>query len=141
MFELDYRIVRNEYDDFAGQHGFFQIKCNGNIYGEIYPEEIEAVMDKVSIYDWFERMAKVSRYLTVKNYVALSDVESYNTWIVFKKSNEKVIISILKTAKEQGSHAIEFFLRDPVAGEWIDQVVSWFVRPEALHCRITSSQY
>ena len=82
-------------------------------------------MEKVSIYDWFERMAKVSRYLTVKNYVALSDVESYNTWIVFKKIDEKVIISILKTAKEQGSHDIEFFLKDPVAGEWIDQVVSF----------------
>lgn len=44
---------------------------------------------------------------------------------MLKKTNEKVIISILKTAKEQGSHAIEFFLRDPVAGEWIDQIVSF----------------
>ena len=42
-----------------------------------------------------------------------------------KKTNEKVIISILKTVKEQGSHDIEFFLRDPVASEWIDQVVGF----------------
>lgn len=51
MFQIDYRIVYNEYDDFNGQHGFFQIKCNDYIYGEMYPKEIETVMDKVSLYD------------------------------------------------------------------------------------------
>lgn len=86
MFELNYRIVHNEYDDFVGQHGFFQIKCNDCI-------------------------------------VALSDVESYNTWIVFQKRNEKVIISILKAKKEQSSQDIEFLLKDPEAGEWINQTV------------------
>ena len=28
MFELYYRVVHSEYDDFVGQNGFFQIKCN-----------------------------------------------------------------------------------------------------------------
>lgn len=46
-----------------------------------------------------------------KDYVALSDVESYNTWIVFKKRNEEVAISIVKAKKKQGSPDIEFFLR------------------------------
>ena len=27
MFELYYRVVHSEYDDFVGQNGFFQIKC------------------------------------------------------------------------------------------------------------------
>lgn len=49
MFELDYRVVLNEYDDFVGQHGFFQIKCNDYIYGEMYPRAIEEFMDKVSL--------------------------------------------------------------------------------------------
>lgn len=125
MFELDYRIVHSEYDDFVGQHGFFQIKCNGYIYGEMYPRELEEVMDKVSLYDWFERLAKVIKNLMIKDYVALSDVESYNTWIVFEKRNEDVIISILKEKKEQGSHDIEFALREPEAGEWTDQTISY----------------
>lgn len=121
MFELDYRIVKSEYDDFVGQNGFFQIRCNGFCYGEIYSREIEAVMDKVSIYDWFERLAKVINILMIKEYVALSDVESYNTWIEFKKRNEDVEISIVKAKKEQGSHEIEFALKGVEAGEWIDQ--------------------
>lgn len=125
MFELNYRIVHNEYDDFVGQHGFLQIKCNDCIYGEIYPKEIEMVMDKVPLYDWLERLVKVINYLMTKDYVALSDVESYNTWIVFQKRNKKVVISILKAKKEQGSQDIEFFLKDPEAGEWINQTVSF----------------
>ena len=125
MFQIDYRIVYNEYDDFNGQHGFFQIKCNDYIYGEMYPKEIETVMDKVSLYDWFERLARVVNYLKTKEYVALSDVESYNTWIVFQKRDEKVIISILKEKKESGSQDIEFFLKKPEGGEWMNQAVGF----------------
>lgn len=125
MFELNYRIVHSEYDDFNGQHGFFQIRCNGYIYGEMYPKEIEEVMDKVSLYDWFERLAKVIKNLMIKDYVALSDVESYNTWIVFEKRNEEAIISIMKAQKEQGSHDVEFVLREPEAGEWTNQTINF----------------
>lgn len=125
MFEINYRIVHSEYDDFADQHGFFQINCNNNFYGEMYPKEIEEIMDKVSIYDWFERLAKAVKNLMSNDYVALSDVESYNTWIVFQKRFEEVIISIVKAKKEQGSCDIEFFLKDPEAGEWVNQVVNF----------------
>lgn len=125
MFELDYRIVHSKYDDFVGQHGFLQIKCNNCIYGEMYPKEIEEIMDKVSLYDWFERLAKVIKNLMTKDYVALSDVESYNTWIVFQKRNEEVIISIVKAKKEQGSHDIAFSLRRPETGEWTNQIINF----------------
>lgn len=125
MFELDYRIVHSEYDDFIGQNGFLQIKCNECKYGEIYPKELEMVMDKISLYDWFERLARVIKYLMTKDYVALSDVESYNTWIEFRKKNEKVIVSIVKAEKKTGSHDIEFNLKEPIAGEWEKQVICY----------------
>ena len=101
MFELNYRIVHSEYDDFIGQNGFFQIRCNECIYGEIYPKELETIMDKVSLYDWFERLARVIKYLMTKDYVALSDVESYNTWIEFRKKNEEVIVKHCKGREER----------------------------------------
>ncbi len=41
------------------------------------------------------------------------------------KKNDEVIISIVKAKKEQGSHDIEFFLRDPEAGEWMNQVIDF----------------
>jgi len=125
MFELDYRIVHSEYDDFVGQNGFLQIKCNECKYGEIYPKELEAVMDKISLYDWFERLARVIKYLMTKDYVVLSDVESYNTWIEFRKKNEEVIVSIVKAEKEAGSHDIEFNLKETTAGEWEEQVICY----------------
>lgn len=125
MFEINYRIVHCEYDDFDGQHGFFQIKCNGFSYGEIYPREIEMTMEKVSLINWFERLAKVIINLMTKEYVVLSDVESYNIWIEFQKKNEKVIISIVKVEKEQGSHDIEFSLKEKEHGEWMNQVIEF----------------
>lgn len=125
MFEINYRIVHSKYDDFAGQHGFFQINCNNNFYGEMYPKETEKIMDTVSIYDWFERLARVIKSLMTKDYVALSDVESYNTWVVFQKRCKEVIISIVKAKKESGSYDIEYFLNDPEAGEWVNQVVNF----------------
>lgn len=125
MFTLDYRIVHSEYDDFVGENGFLQIKCNEYRYGEMHPKELETIMDKVSLYDWFDRLISVVKNLMTKDYVALSDVESYNTWIEFLKKNEEVVISIVKAEKKQGSRDIEFDLREPIAGEWADQVISF----------------
>lgn len=125
MFTLDYRIVHSEYDDFIGEDGFWQIKCNECKYGEMYPKELETIMDKVSLYDWFDRLVRVVKNLLTKDYVALSDVESYNTWIEFHKKNEEVVISIVKAEKEQGSRDIEFNLRESIAGEWTDQVINF----------------
>lgn len=125
MFELDYKIVQSEYDDFIGQHGFFLIKCNENDYGEMYSGELEDIMDKVSLYDWFERLFKVVENLMIKDYVVLSDVESYNTWIEFKKEKDEIIVSVVKATKEQNSHDIEFDLRAPKPGKWINQVISF----------------
>ena len=51
MFKLEYRIVLSDDDDFEGQNGFLQIKCNDYKYGEMYPKELETVMDKVSLFD------------------------------------------------------------------------------------------
>lgn len=125
MFKLVYRIVHSEYDDFVGENGFLQIMCNECKYGELYPEELDAIMDKVSLYNWVNRLIRVMTSLMTTDYVVLSDVESYNTWIEFHRKNEEVAISVLKAEKEQGSQDIEFNLKEPVAGEWVDQVIDF----------------
>ncbi len=43
----------------------------------------------------------------------------------FEKKNEEVIVSIVKAEKEQGSHDIEFNLKEPIAGEWEKQVIHY----------------
>lgn len=126
MFKLNFRIVHSGFDDFTGQNGFFQIICNNYTYGEMFSEELEQVMDKVSLYDWFDRLIKVIKNLDTKEYVALSDVESYNTWIQFQRRNEDVIISIVRAEKEQGSRDIAYHLKNPVIGEWAQQVINYY---------------
>lgn len=125
MFKVEYKIICNDYDDFIGQNGFFKMLCNGFSYGEVYREDLESIMEKVSIIDWFERLIKVIEHLKSSNYVALSDTESYNTWIEFKKSNDILVISIIKAKKENGSHDIEYKLNNPKEGEWVNQIVSY----------------
>ena len=122
MFKIRYKIINSDYDDFVGQNGFFQLECNGYLYGEIYPIEFENVMDKVSIYDWFERLIRVSFNILKKNYVVLSDVESYNTWIEFKKENKNLIISIVQACKDS-TKDIEYHLIKTKYGEWYGQKV------------------
>ena len=125
MFKLDYIIVHTEYDDFFGQNGFFQFKCNDYIYGDMYPKELEEVMDKVSLYNWFERMNRTIKNLETKKYVALSDVESYNTWIEFRRKGRELVISLIKAEKKQNSSDIEFAIDESTAGEWVNQVVDY----------------
>lgn len=125
MFKLEYRIVLSDDDDFEGQNGFLQIKCNDYKYGEMYPKELETVMDKVSLFDWFERLIKVVKYLLTEDYVVLSDVESYNIWIEFQKSSEEVMISVVKAKKELGTQDIEFILGEPVEREWTVSQISY----------------
>ena len=132
MFKINYRIIANDYDDFIGQNGFFQIKCNGYDYGEIYPKEIEEVMEKTSLYDWFERLTRVVKNLETKEYVVLSDVESYNTWIEFEKRDSQIIISIIEAKKEQGSQDIEFHLVEAKPSDWTNQVVDFYQLKEEI---------
>ena len=125
MFEIDYRIVQDEHDEFVGQNGFFKIMCNEFRYGEVYSKELEPFMDKVSVYNWFERLAKVIKYLMTNEYVALSDVESYSTWIEFHRKDEDVVVSVVKAEKEEGARDIEFSLKGTSAGEWEKQVICY----------------
>ncbi|MFW5670293.1 MAG: hypothetical protein ACOCM4_13855 [Acetivibrio ethanolgignens] len=110
MFQLNYRIVKTEYDDFIGQNGFFQISCNDFTYGEIYDFKLEEIMDKEPLYDWFERIIRTVKELEVRNRVFLSDTESYNTWIEFRKEHDFVTIGLATTETKIGLMDIEFNL-------------------------------
>lgn len=125
MFEISYRVVSNDDDDFFGENGFFRISCNNYTYGEIYPKEIEDVMGQDSLYDWFERLIRVAKYLHLRNYVVLSDIESYNVWLEFEKIGEDISISIVNADKPGGAQDIEFELRDRRPGEWENQNVNF----------------
>lgn len=124
MFNIRYQIFNNNFDDFVGQNGIFQMECNGHLYGEIYSLELVDDIDKVSIYDWFERLIKVSYDLLIRDYVVLSDVESYNTWIEFKRVDLDLLIGIVQSPKKEGTSAIEYFIEEKKYVNWYNQRVS-----------------
>ncbi len=125
MFEIIYKIVLREYDDFAGQNGFLQIKFNDCYYGEMFPEGLYDIMDNVCLYNWLERFVRVYKHLQTNDYVVLSDVDSFNTWIEFRRKDNEVIVSIVNAEKKDGSKDIELDLVNLVAGRWINQVISY----------------
>ena len=44
MFEIQYKIVPFEFDDYIGQEGFLKISGNGSYFDEIWPDELNEVM-------------------------------------------------------------------------------------------------
>lgn len=55
MYEIQYKIVPFEFDDFVGQEGFLKISGNGSYFGEIWPDELNEVMPTDYLCDWMER--------------------------------------------------------------------------------------
>lgn len=142
MVELIYRVVCNVTNEqMRGMEGFFQIKINGNTYGEIYPRELEDIMDKVSVYDWFERLLRVTKKLQEQTYIILSDTESYNRWIEFIMNDEDIVtVSIIKAEKIIGSQDIEYVCPDNKEYvEWDHQRISYVDLKEEIINK--SSQY
>lgn len=127
MIEIVFKVIDDNDDEIKGNDGFFKINCNGNSYGEVYPTELEDVMDKVSVYDWFERLLRVAGALQKYNYVVLSDTESNNRWIEFiGDTNNIVTISIIKSNKVSGTQDIEYTdFEDKEYVEWWNQKVSY----------------
>lgn len=103
-------------DDCIRQNGFFQIKCNGFIYGEIYGSELEEIVDKEPLYDWFERMLRTVKELEVRHRIFLSDTESYNTWIEFCKGNGFATVRLVTTENKEGLMDMEFHLKNAKSG-------------------------
>lgn len=97
MFSLDYRIVLHDYDDVLGESGFFRIECDTLKYGDFFPPEIEMNMSTVWLLNWFEKLTEICIILRGGHYVALSDAESYNAWLEFERSDDKIFLNIIYT--------------------------------------------
>ena len=138
MFKINYRITRPAYEDFLGQEGFFQIVCNKHSYGDFYSKELEGVMPTISVYDCFERYLRILHKLESSSCVYLSDVDSFNLWIKFKRINEDVLeISLVESDKLDNSGDIEFEILDFCYGEWYKETILYKqFKEEIIKCSI-----
>ena len=124
MFEVRYKIVYEDYDEYAGENGFLQIIVNEFQYGNIWPDELDDVMETLCLCDWMERLVRVCTLLESNDYVVISDVDSYNTWLEFRKMDRSISVSLVKTHdKAAGVRDIELKPLDVIAYDWKDQVI------------------
>lgn len=109
MFKIEYRIVISEFeDDISGQNGFIKFSNNNYNYGDIYPKELEQHMGVESIYYWLIYFMQAIIELKNKNYILISDIESYNTWMEIERYNNIIYTSVIHADKPVGTTAVEF---------------------------------
>ncbi|MFS0837425.1 hypothetical protein [Paenibacillus sp. 1P03SA] len=131
MFEINYRMITDvdywgglslEQIDKEGEiEGFFQLVLNNNEYGYYHNRDLgqgEEGFDLLSI--WFHNLMKVCLYLDTSKYIALKDIETFDTWIEFIPKGDYISVSIMNS----NSSPSEFIILEPFSNasypEWKD---------------------
>ena len=127
MFKIEYKISSIDYTDFIGDKGYYKMHCNENTYGDIFSNDLESIMGTNYLYDWVEDITKVTLKLQEVNYVALSDIESYNLWIEFYKDDEDLYISLVNADKPDGTESIAYELFNKSYSEdlWTEEKIKF----------------
>ena len=112
MFTIKYKVSKQRYNNFIGEMGYYQIKCNDKLYGDIYPYELEDIMGIEYLYDWFEDLLQIAIELNERDYIALNNIESNNIWLEFTKQQNKILISVVKSEKKNGIGFIAYNLQE-----------------------------
>ncbi|EGL15053.1 MULTISPECIES: hypothetical protein [Paenibacillus] len=134
MFEINYRIIteidhwRNcnleQIDKEGGIEGFFQLVFNNEEYGYYHNRDLaegEEGFDLIST--WFDNLMEVCLHLEASKYVALKDIETYNTWIEFIPKEDQISVSLMKSDPSIS----EFIILKPLSctsyPEWKDILI------------------
>ncbi|MCY9591344.1 hypothetical protein PC41400_08965 [Paenibacillus chitinolyticus] len=129
MFDINYRIIidvnrwRNydleQIDKEGGIEGFFQLIFNTEEYGYYHSKELapdEQGFDIIST--WFDNLLEVCLILETSKYVALKDIETYNTWIEFIPKEDQISISLMKSESFTSEFIILQPLNNSTYSEW-----------------------
>ena len=108
MFEIRYRILNNDSDDYYGQNGYFQIICNEYTFGYMLESDVEIC--SVDIENWMIGFLDVLSNIKKGRRCYLCDTESHETWFSFDIKDNYVIMSLIKAERIIGSKQIELFL-------------------------------
>lgn len=125
MFEIQYKIVSADNDDYVGENGFLQIRAGDFAFGEIWSDELDDIMPTESLCDWMERLVRVCKYLETEDYIALSIVDFFDDWLEFRREGETVFVGEIHAPKKVGTMDIEREQLQVTSCEWKDQPVSY----------------
>ena len=119
MFDIKYRIVDDmKYlgevtaqdfdDDGADIEGFFALDFDGNVEGYYHNKELneyETGHELITL--WFDILIEVVLLLKNKSrYVALKEIETFDSWIEFILENERLIVSYMKYSEDDSNSFI-----------------------------------
>lgn len=97
---LDAKLFDNESD----LEGFFALNFDGNLYGYYHNNPLkENERGTELITNWFVSLLQAFLVFQKTKYVAVNDIESFNTWIEFKMEEDQILVSIVEAEKEDGS--------------------------------------
>lgn len=129
MFRIRYRITEKpEYIKSLGKQGFdqgdlegfFEMNFNENKYGYFHDRPLdEGEQGSELLTNWFSSVLEAFIVLQKSDYVAISDIDSFNTWIELKKTSNIIVTSIVKAEKGNGtSNLSEVPMESYNYGEW-----------------------
>ena len=121
MFEIKYKIISDDSDDYYGQNGYFQIVCNGHTFGFVFESDVSICC--VDLENWMIGLIDVLMIIKKNQSCYLCDTESFETWLSFKRHDDYVIIAVIKGTRQIGSKQIELALSDIRPGDWDNQYV------------------
>lgn len=138
MFKINYQITYkpNELQNLSQEEldrcfieGNIEIEVNDKKYGYCKREPLapeETGWDLLT--EWFEGLVDVLIKLKQEHkYIALSDIESYNTWIEFKKINTREIsISVIESTTKVGTSQV--ITEPPPNGkpsDWANEIITY----------------
>jgi hypothetical protein len=111
----------DELNNEGSVEGFFSINVNGNTFGYYHDNSLrEGEQGFDLITTWFEQLTEAFLLLDKFKYVAVSDIDSHNTWIEFVEINDREIsVSILRSEDKTGKG---YYVTQPLDnfeyGEW-----------------------
>jgi hypothetical protein len=139
MFKINFRITdsdaklktfsQEEIDTGGPIEGYIEIEVNDKKYGYcnkgiLHPDE--SGMDLLTI--WFEGLIQLITELKRGcEYIAISDIESFNAWIEFKRLDQKHIsISSVESGKLSGAeHIVVMPLHNIERYDWANEIVTY----------------
>lgn len=98
MFAISYRIINYTNELPIGADGYIRFDCGKHHYGEIFPPELDLVMDISSIYGWIQALIKAAALINEETpYILIKDIESHNTYLQFRYQGNRTSIGIVRT--------------------------------------------
>lgn len=102
MFHVNYKLFKQDQEEFKGKVGYFQLTSNQFEYGLFLQKELEVF--SVSVYQWFHDLLEAATLLKNQSHVFIHNNEVPRSWIEMRKLDADVITICEVHADQSAEH-------------------------------------